>query len=312
MALVKKVDKVWVDGRLVAWDDATEHVLAHTLHYGLGAFEGIRAYERSDGHTSIFRLGDHIDRLFESCHIATLDIPFTRADLAEACRAVVRENGLRSAYVRPLVYLGAGAMGLGSTESPVRVVVLAYDWGAYLGAEGLRRGIRAMVSTFRRAGVDAVMAKGKICGHYVGSVLAKREALAHGFDEAIMLDAQGHVAEATGENVFVVRRDVLMTPPAGCAVLAGITRDTILRLAADLGIETREAALTRDQLWCADELFLCGTAAEVTPVRELDGRRIGAGEPGRITRRVQEAYFDAVKGARPRHPEWLTAVSSGV
>jgi branched-chain amino acid aminotransferase len=306
--MLKKVEKIWVDGRLVDWDAATEHVLAHTLHYGLGAFEGIRAYARADGQVGIFRLPEHIDRLFDSCHAATLDIPFSRAELGQACRAVIRENRLGSAYVRPLVYLGYGGIGLGSTESPVRAIVAAYDWGTYLGAEGLKRGIRAMVSTFRRASVDATLCKAKLCGNYVTSVLAKREAHRLGLDEAILLDGSGHAAEGSGENLFLVKRGVLLTPPLGSAVLAGITRDSALRMARDLGIETREALLTRDELWCADEIFLTGTSAEITPVIELDGRRIGTGEPGPVTRRVQELFFDTVSGPRPRYPDWLTAV----
>jgi branched-chain amino acid aminotransferase len=309
MAAVKKVEWIWADGKLVKWDDATEHVLAHTLHYGLGAFEGIRSYARADGSSSVFRLGDHIDRLFESCHIATLDIPFSRADLRGACLSVLRENKLRGAYIRPLVYLGFGALGLGTTESPVKVVVAAYEWiGAYTGDESLKRGIRAMVSSFRRGAVDSMMAKGKLCGQYVGSVLAKREATRLGLDEAILLDPEGHVAEATGQNVFAVKRGVLVTPPLSTSVLAGITRDTVIRLAGDLGIETRSTLFARDELWCADEVFLCGTAAEVTPVREIDGRRIGGGEPGPVTRRLQEAFFDAVRGPKPRYPDWLTPV----
>jgi branched-chain amino acid aminotransferase len=308
MALIKKVDWVWVDGRLVAWDDATEHVLAHTLHYGLGAFEGIRAYRRADGRTAVFRLAEHIDRLFDSCHIITIDIPFPREAIRDACLTVVRENKLAAAYLRPLVYLGYGAMGLGSLEPPVRTVVAAYEWGAYLGEEGLRRGIRARVSSFRRGSVDAVMSKGKVCGQYVTSILAKRDAVKAGYDEAIMLDQQGYVAEATGENLFIVKKGVLTTAPTSSAVLAGITRESILHIARDLGIEAREHVFTRDELWCADEVFMCGTAAEITPVREIDDRRIGTGEPGPVTRRVQETFFDTVKGAKARYPEWLTYV----
>lgn len=308
MALIKKVDKIWVDGKMVAWDDANEHVLAHTLHYGLGAFEGIRGYKRADGRTAIFRLGEHIDRLYESCHIITIDIPYPRDVLREACCAVLRENRLEAAYLRPIIYLGYGAMGLGSLEPPVRSVVAAYEWGAYLGEEGLRRGIRAKVSSFKRGAIDSTMTKGKICGQYVNSILAKREALKGGYDEAIMLDREGHVAEASGENVFMVKKNVVWTAPTSSSILAGVTRDTVIRLAKDRGLEVREQNYTRDELWCADEVFMTGTAAEITPVREIDDRRIGSGEPGPLTRGLQEAFFDVVKGAKPRYPEWLTFI----
>ncbi len=308
MALIKKVDKIWVDGKMVDWDDASEHVLAHTLHYGLGAFEGIRAYRRADGRTAIFRLSDHIDRLFDSCHICTIDVPFTREVVRDACADVIRVNRMDAGYIRPIVYLGYGAMGLGSLEPPVRTVVAAYEWGAYLGEDGLRRGIRAKVSSFKRGAVDSVMTKGKICGQYVNSILAKREALKAGYDEAIMLDRTGHVAEATGENVFIARKGVIWTAPTSSSILAGVTRDTVIRIAHDLGIEVREQVFTRDEMWTADEVFMTGTAAELTPVREIDDRKVGHGEPGPITRRCQEAFFDVVKGAKVRYPEWLTFV----
>ena len=308
MALIQKVEWIWVDGKMVPWDDAKEHVLAHTLHYGLGAFEGIRAYKRADGRTAVFRLVEHIDRLFDSCHIITIDIPYSRETIRDACVSVIRENKMPAGYLRPIVYLGYGAMGLGSLEPPVRTIIAAYEWGAYLGEEGLRKGIRARVSAYRRGAVDSSVTKGKICGQYVGSILAKREAYKTGYKEAIMLDAQGYVAEATGENVFIVRKGVLWTAPTSSSILAGITRDSVLRIARDLGIETREHVFTRDEMWCADEVFMCGTAAEMTPVREIDDRRIGSGEPGPITRRLQETFFDVVKGAKARYPEWLTYV----
>jgi branched-chain amino acid aminotransferase len=308
MALIKKVDKIWIDGKMVAWDDAREHVLAHTLHYGLGAFEGIRAYKRADGRTAVFRLKEHIDRLFDSCHIITIDIPYTREQVIEACCAVIRDNRLDAAYLRPIVYLGYGAMGLGSLEPPVRTVVAAYEWGAYLGEEGLRRGIRAKVSSFKRGAVDAVMTKGKICGQYVNSILAKREALKGGYDEAIMLDRTGHVCEASGENIFMVRKGEVWTAPTSSSILAGITRDSVIRIAKDRGLVVHENVFTRDELWCADEVFMCGTAAEITPVREIDDRKVGTGEPGPLTRGIQETFFDVVTGAKPRYPEWLTFV----
>jgi branched-chain amino acid aminotransferase len=308
MALIKKVEKIWVDGKLVDWDDAREHMLAHSLHYGLGAFEGIRAYRRGDGRTAIFRLDEHLERLFDTCHICTIDVPFSRDVVKQACVEIIRVNKMDQGYLRPIVYLGYGAMGLGSLEPPVRTVVAAYEWGAYLGEEGLRRGIRAKVSSFKKGAVDSAMTKGKICGQYVNSILAKREALKGGYDEAILLDRTGYVAEATGENVFAVKKGVIWTAPTSSPILAGITRDSVIRIARDLGIEVKEHVFTRDEMWTADEVFMTGTAAELTPVREIDDRKIGHGEPGPVTRRVQEAFFDAVKGAKVRYPEWLTFV----
>jgi len=306
---IKKVDKIWVDGELVPWDAANEHILAHTLHYGLGAFEGIRAYLREDGKTVIFRLAEHVDRLFESCHIATIDVPFTRQQVMQACIDILKVNGLKEAYIRPLVYLGFGGLGLGSTESPVRTVVAAYEWGAYLGEEGLKKGIRCTVSSYRRGSIDSFMSKGKICGQYVTSILAKREALKNGFDEAIMLDQKGMVAEGSGENIFMVKRGVLYTPPLSSSILAGITRDTLISLANEAGYQVREQSFTRDQLWTADEIFMTGTAAEVTPIREIDGRRIGDGEPGPVTKALQAKFFAVVKGADQGHMEWLHPVA---
>ena len=308
MPLLKKVEKIWVDGKLIPWDDAQEHVLAHSLHYGLGAFEGIRAYKLADGKTAVFRLREHIDRLYESCHIATIDIPFAREKLVEACVETVRVNKLSAAYLRPLVFLGYGALGVGSLESPVRTVVAAYEWGAYLGEEGLRRGIRCKGSGFRRAANDAFFSKGKLCGQYVMSVLANRDAVKNGFDEAILLDNQGLVCEGSGENIFLVKDGAIRTPPTSAAIPAGITRATVMQLASELGYELREQSFTVDEMWTADELFMTGTAAEVTPVREVDGRRIGSGEPGPVTRRLQDRFFALVGGKDPAHADWLTPV----
>lgn len=309
---LKPVDKVWLDGGLVPFAQAQVHVLTHTLHYGVGAFEGIRAYRRPDGSGAIFRLTEHIDRLFDSCHICMLDVPFTREQLAQACVETMRANKMVEAYLRPIVFLGDGELGLGSTGNPVRVAVAVYEWGAYLGEEGLRRGIRAKVSSFTRGGLNSTMSKGKICGQYVNSVLAKREAIKAGYSEAILLDERGLVAEASGENVFVVKRGRLKTPPLSSAILAGITRDTVITLARELGLVVEEATFARDELYLADEVFFTGTAAELTPVREIDDRVIGAGECGPITRKLQEVYFEAVKGRagqeKPSHPEWLTFV----
>ncbi len=307
MAL-KKVDKIWIDGKLVAWDDANEHVLAHTLHYGLAAFEGIRAYELADGKTGVFRLDEHIDRLFESCHICTIEVPYSKADIVAACLEVLRVNKLKSAYLRPIVYLGYGALGLGTLEAPVRTAIAAFEWGSYLGDEGLRKGIRCKISGFRRGTVDSMMSKGKISGQYVTSVLANRDAVKCGFDEAIMLDANGLVSEGSGENIFVVKGGIIRTPPLSASILAGITRDSVMTIARDLGQEVREEMITRDQLWIADEVFMTGTAAEVTPVREIDFRKIGSGEPGPVTRRLQDHFFSAVKGKDDKRRSWLTIV----
>ena len=305
---IKKLDTIWIDGKLVPWDQAQEHLLAHTMHYGVGAFEGIRAYQRADGKTVIFRLREHIERLLDSCAICTMDVPYTRDQLMAACIEVVKSNKMTSAYLRPLVYLGYGALGLGSLEPPVRTMVACYEWGAYLGDDGLKKGIKCMVSGFTRANGNAVMNKGKICGQYVTSVLAKRMAIKSGFEEALMLDPQGFVAEGTGENIFVVKNGVVRTPPTAAAILAGITRDTTIQLLREQGVEVREEAIARDELYIADEVFLTGTAAEITPVREIDHRKIGRGEAGPVTRRVQESFFSIVKGSDAKHDHWLAPV----
>jgi len=303
---IKKLDTIWIDGALVPWDNATDHLLAHTMHYGVGVFEGIRAYQRGDGRTAVFRLREHVDRLFDSAQICTMDIPYTRDQVTQACLEVVRSNKMTACYLRPLVYLGYGALGLGSLEPPVRTMVACYEWGAYLGDDGLKKGIKCMVSGFTRANGNAVMNKGKICGQYVTSVLAKRMAIKSGFEEALMLDPQGAVAEGTGENIFVVKRDVIRTPATSSAILAGITRDTAIQLLREQGVEVREEPIARDELYTADEVFLTGTAAEITPVREIDHRKIGRGEAGPVTRRLQEAFFSIVKGKDSKHEHWLT------
>lgn len=307
---LKPVDKIWLDGTLVPFASAEVHVLTHTLHYGVGAFEGIRAYQRADGRGAVFRLVEHIERLFDSCQICSIEIPYTRDQLVAACLDTMRANKMVEAYLRPLVFLGDGALGLGTLENPVRVAIAVYEWGTYLGEEGLRKGIRCKVSSFTRGGLNAVMSKGKICGQYVNSVLAKREVMKAGYAEAILLDGAGHVCEASGENIFLVKRGKLRTPPLSSAILAGITRDTVLTLARELALPVEETTFGRDELYTADELFLCGTAAELTPVREVDDRKIGAGECGPVTRKLQEAYFETVKGRleRPTHPHWLSFI----
>jgi branched-chain amino acid aminotransferase len=303
---IKKLDKIWIDGSLVPWDQATDHVLAHTMHYGLGAFEGIRAYQRADGRTMIFRLREHIDRLLDSCNVCMIDSSYTRDQLMAACVDIVRVNKIPACYLRPLIYLGYGALGLGSFEPPVRTIVACYEWGAYLGDDGLKYGVRCQVSSFSRANANAAMNKGKICGQYVSSVLAKRLASKSGFDEAIMLDPQGYVAEGTGQNIFMVKNGVVRTPPTSSAILAGITRDTTIQLLREQGVEVREELIARDELYIADEVFLTGTAAEITPVREIDHRRLGRGEAGPLTRRIQETYFSIAKGSDSRHDHWLS------
>ena len=308
MSKVKPEKFIWLDGKLVPWSESLVHLLTHSLHYGLAAFEGIRAYKQADGSGAVFRLHEHIERLFASCHICTIDVPRPQAEVVDACLVTLRENGLDEGYLRPLVFLGDGSMGLGALDPPVRIGVSAYVWGTYLGEQGLKQGIRAKISSFARSQHTSGLAKGKICGQYVTSVLAKREVVKGGYDEAIMLDAQGYVAEASGENIFAVWKGQLVTPPLSAAILAGITRDSVMTLARDLGVPMVEGMFTRDQLYLADEVFLTGTAAELTPVREIDDRRVGSGQPGPITQRLQAAYFDTVRGKNPRYAHWLTKI----
>jgi len=298
-------ETIWLDGEFVPWQDAQVHILTHTLHYGLGVFEGIRCYRTADERSAVFRLAEHIERLFDSAHINLMDVPFERAQIEQAVLETLRRNRLPEGYIRPLVFVGDGEMGLNPGDNPIRVAVVAWPWGKYLGEEGLERGIRAKVSTFTRHHVNAKMTKGKTCGDYVNSILAKREALLDGYDEAIMLDAQGLVAEASGENLFAVIDGELHTPPLP-TVLDGITRATVIELARDKGIPVFERPLTRDELYIAQELFLTGTAAEVTPIREVDHRQIGAGRRGPIVKTLQEAFFDVVAGRERKYERWLS------
>jgi branched-chain amino acid aminotransferase len=295
---------IWMDGRLVPWDDAQVHVLTHTLHYGLGVFEGIRCYRTADGRSAIFRLADHVRRLFESAHINLMKIPFTPQQIESAIAETLRANGMTEGYIRPLVYIGHGAMGLNPGDNPIRVAIATWPWGKYLGDEGMELGIRAKVSTFARHHVNAKMTKGKTCGDYVNSILAKREALLDGYDEAILLDTSGLVSEASGENIFVVRNGEIRTPPLP-TVLDGITRGAIVTLARDKGIPVHESPIARDELYIADEVFMTGTAAEVTPVREIDRRQVGEGRRGPITKTLQEAFFDVVAGKNRKYEGWL-------
>jgi len=300
-------EKIWLDGQMVDWDAARVHILTHTLHYGLGVFEGIRCYRTDDGRSAVFRLPEHVRRLYESAHINMLEIPFSRAAVTEAINATLRANKLPEGYIRPLVFIGDGVMGLNPADNPIRVAVITWPWGKYLGEEGMERGIRARISSFQRHYVNSKMTKGKTCGDYVNSILAKREALLDGYDEAILLDTSGFVSEASGENVFIVRDGVLKTPPVE-TVLEGITRASILELARDKGIATQEATITRDELYIADEVFMTGTAAELTPVREIDHRTIGNGKRGPITKALQDAFFDVVAGRDRKREAWLSYV----
>jgi branched-chain amino acid aminotransferase len=298
-------EAIWLDGEFVPWSEARVHVLTHSLHYGLGVFEGIRCYRTHDDRSAVFRLPEHLRRLYDSAHINLIDVPYPKPVIREAVLESLRRNHLAEGYIRPLVFLGDGAMGLNPGDNPVRVAVIAWAWGKYLGEEGMARGIRAKVSTFARHHVNAKMTNGKTCGDYVNSILAKREALLDGYDEAIMLDTQGLVSECTGENIFVVRDRVIRTPPLA-TVLDGITRGTLIRLARDRGYEVIEGPVTRDDLYVADEIFLTGTAAEVTPIREVDRRRVGEGKRGPVAEQLQADYFDVVSGRDDRYADWLT------
>ena len=302
--MVEKMDKIWMDGKLIPWGEANVHILTHTLHYGLGAFEGIRCYKTHDGKSAIFRLREHIDRLFDSAHIGDLQIPYSKKEIAEACKETLRANQLKEGYIRPLIFVGEGVMGVHPGKNPIRVAIITWPWGAYLGEGALEKGIRAKVSSYNRHHVNVMMTKAKISGNYVNSVLAKREVVRMGYDEAIMLDTEGYVSEASGENIFMVKHGVLKTTPL-TSVLPGITRDCVITIAKTKRIPLVEERFTRDELYVAHEAFFTGTAAEVTPIREVDDRKIGEGKPGPITRDIQASYFDIVKGRNPDTREWL-------
>jgi branched-chain amino acid aminotransferase len=306
MSMADRDGFIWYDGKLVDWRSATTHVLTHTLHYGMGVFEGVRAYQTPKG-TAIFRLQDHTDRLFRSAHILGMKLPYTKDEINEAQRTAVRENKLESAYVRPMAFYGAEAMGISAKTLSTHMIVAAWKWGAYLGQEALDNGIRVKVSSFSRHHVNITMCKAKANGNYMNSILAHREAEQDGYDEALLLDVDGFVSEGSGENVFIVRRGKLYTPDLTSA-LEGITRDTIVQLASELGYQVIEKRITRDEVYSADEAFFTGTAAEVTPIRELDNRTIGAGSRGPITQKLQSLYFDCVQGRSVKHEDWLTYV----
>ena len=297
---------IWYDGKMVNWRDATTHVLTHTLHYGMGVFEGVRAYKTDKG-TAIFRLKDHTDRLFRSAHILGMKLPYSKEELMAAQLASVRENNLESAYLRPMAFYGAEAMGISAKTLSTHVIVAAWQWGAYMGQEALDHGIRVKTSSFSRHHVNITMCKAKANGNYMNSILAHQEAAQDGYEEALLLDVDGFVAEGSGENIFIVRNGKLYTPDL-TAALEGITRDTIVQLAGELGIPVIEKRITRDEVYSADEAFFTGTAAEVTPIRELDRRSIGTGTAGPITKQLQKMYFDAVTGKSAKHADWLTLV----
>jgi len=298
---ITKTEKIWMDGELVPWDEARIHVLTHSLHYGCGVFEGIRAYETDRG-PAVFRLTPHIRRLFKSAKIFMIDVPFTEDDIVQAVKDTVAASGLDSCYIRPLVYLGYGEMGLNPLPCPVQVSVAVWPWGAYLGDEGIANGVNMKISSWQRHGVNSMPPAAKGTGMYINSSMAKVEALKAGYDEAILLSPQGYVSECTGENIFVVKDDVIYTPPISAGALEGITQDSVRTIARDLGIEYREANLVRTDLYTADEGFLSGTAAEIVPIRSVDDRVIG--DPGPVTRKIQEVFHRAVRGQEDRYKDW--------
>ncbi len=306
--MLQKTEYIWYDGKLVPWDQAQVHVLAHGLHYGSGVFEGIRAYTCADGSSAVFRLPDHTKRLINSGKILGIAIPYTAEDLKKAIVETLVANRLPEGYIRPLSFVGYGEMGVYPGGNPINTIIAAWPWGAYLGPEALETGIRVKTSSFARMHANTLMSKAKAAGNYVNSILAKMEVRADGYDEAVMLDTNGFVSEATGENIFIVRNGIIKTTPL-TSILEGITRDSIITIARDLGYKVEEQMFTRDELYIADEAFFSGTAAELTPIREVDGRVIGAGKAGKVTKILQAAYFNAVKGNDPRYSHWLTRYS---
>ncbi len=302
--MIQKTEYIWMDGKLVKWDNARVHVLTHSLHYGVAPFEGIRAYASDNGKSAVFRLDQHVDRFFDSAHIMLMDYPYSRQEIKNAIVQTLQTNKLKAGYIRPIAFYGYGDMGLYVENNPVQIVIAAWPWGAYLGDEGLKNGIRIKISSYVRYNVNAAMSKAKIGGSYVNSILAKKESKLAGYDETILLDDEGYVAEGSGENVFIVKNGVLKTPPL-TSILSGITRATIIQLAQESGIPVEEVRFTRDELYIADGAFLSGTAAEITPIREVDDRKIGTGRPEKITQRLQKKFFDIVRGKDKRHKDWL-------
>jgi branched-chain amino acid aminotransferase len=304
---VNQADLIWMNGELVAWEDAKVHVLTHALHYGTGVFEGVRAYDTPRG-TAIFRHHDHLDRLFKSAQMYWMDIPFSKDEIRQATHETIARNGLKSCYIRPLVFRGAGPMGLFPLDCPVDVVIAVWEWGAYLGDEGKTKGVRAKVSSWRRIPSDAVIPAAKATGQYLNSILAKVESHKAGYEEGILLDQNGYVCEGTGENLFLVRDGVIATPAFTSDILGGINRASVIEIARDLGFTVEERAVARGELYLADEVFMTGTAAELTPIREIDEYAVGTGEPGEITRRIQATFEDALHGRSDRYAEWLDVV----
>jgi branched-chain amino acid aminotransferase len=304
---IQPVAKIWMDGKLLDWEDATVHVLTHGLHYGSGVFEGIRAYETKRG-PAVFRLPDHIRRLFRSAHVYLMEIPFSQEELVQAVRDTVRENGLTACYIRPLVYRGYGEMGLNPLPAPINVTVACWPWGLYLGEESIERGVRAKISSWKRSDHNILPPGAKATGQYINSGLAKVEALKAGYDECIFLNMAGYVTDGSGENIFAVKEGVLFTPTLSAGCLDGITRDSVITIAHDLGYEVVERNLSRFDLYTSDEAFFTGTAAEVAPIREVDDRPVGAGERGPITKELQQTFFAAVRGEIAQYGSWLTYV----
>lgn len=305
MSMADRDGVIWYDGKMVPWREATTHVLTHTLHYGMGVFEGVRAYETSTG-PAIFRLQDHTNRLFNSAKILNMTLPFTREEINAAHIAVIKENGLKSGYMRPMAFYGSEKLGIAPPKKDVHIIVAAWPWGAYLGEDGLAKGIRVKTSSFSRHHVNVTMCKAKANGNYMNSIMAHDEAAIDGYDEALLLDVDGFVAEGSGENIFIVRAGKLYTPDL-TSCLDGITRNTIFQIATEMGVQVIEKRITRDEVYLADEAFFTGTAAEVTPIRELDNRSIGCGSRGPITTEIQKRYFDIVQGRDANHAAWLTA-----
>lgn len=302
--MIKESKKIWMDGRFIKWADAKVHVLTHTLHYGLGAFEGIRCYKTPEG-PAIFRLREHIDRLFDSSKILQIKPPYTPEAIRKAVIESVKVNKLKECYIRPIVYIGYGSMGIYPKDNPVKIAIAVWPWGAYLGKDGIKNGIKVKVSSFSRHHVNVTMTKSKTCGDYVNSLLAKREAISCGYDEALLLDTQGYVTEGSGQNIFIVRKGIVRTVPLA-SVLEGITRNSVIEIARNENLEVREENFTRDELYIADEAFLTGTASEITPIRAVDERVIGKGRPGPVTKKLQNSFFKIVHGENKSYESWLT------
>jgi branched-chain amino acid aminotransferase len=302
--MVQKMKKIWLDGKFIPWKDANVHILTHSLHYGLAVFEGIRCYLCHDGKSAVFRLREHVERLFDSAQIGDLRIPYSKKEIAEACKETLRVNKLKEGYIRPIVFIGEGVMGVYPGDNPIRVAIITWSWGAYLGEGAIENGIRIKVSSYTRHHVNVMMTKAKICGNYVNSVLAKREVMKMGYDEALMLDTEGYVSEGSGENIFMVKNGIMKTTPL-TSILPGITRDSVIQMAKAKKMAMIEERFTRDELYTAEEAFFTGTAAELTPIREVDDRKIGNGKPGRVTKELQAVFFDIVKGKNLEYKEWL-------